>query len=550
MNIDLPISELNEIENFNDQDLSPKLSGFFRAHKRNPIALNRLGNILCKRNMFVEARSAYQAAIEVNPNDHHAWNNKAYSEKKLYMYTAALLSHRKALQLKPDFFEGYLFLADLLNHLERYPEALEALAQCHRLDPNINSQYVTLSQVHLSMGNVLEASRNINLASLLEPSSVSIKIMKASIEIDSGNLIGARDLLAELIYNSTSSVNSAYCEAHYLFSRLEDYSQGSNHIVILENILNSDNLSDEMEAQICFALYKAKHEQKEYAQAINLLGQGNEAIRRKTSWSFDRHVDLHRSIVRCYDNVRGLEVDEVHCPKMLFIVGMPRSGTTLMERILSMHDYVKPLGERRLASNLLMPVINDGTVTSEKLRQFTQSYCNALNAKNENIIFIDKMPHNFRLLGLILKALPGARAINMIRDPRDVCWSNYCHKFEEPGLGYSTDLNETVDFYSEYSEFMRVWRMDFSSRILDVSYENLTDNLEFEVRRVSDFLEIEFDVACLSLSKSSYTARTASRTQVKEPIKRSLVHAWTPYRDICDEAWKKLSHVSEMKRYT
>jgi len=228
-------------------------------------------------------------------------------------------------------------------------------------------------------------------------------------------------------------------------------------------------------------------------------------------------------------------------PSPIFVVGMPRSGTTLVEQILASHPNVTGMGEltefQKLLDDLIFPLPQDGClpISREKFEKLGSRYLSSvtpLSCGSPNVV--DKMPGNFFFLGFIVNALPNSRIIHVRRDPVDTCISIYSKLFAGT-QGYSYDLSELGRYYGYYRQITDHWRKILPARnLLEVEYEAVVQNTEQEVRRMLEFLELPWDDACLQPHKAGTLVMTASVFQVRQPIYKTSIgkrEAYLPYLD-------------------
>ena len=223
-----------------------------------------------------------------------------------------------------------------------------------------------------------------------------------------------------------------------------------------------------------------------------------------------------------------------HTP--IFILGMPRSGTTLVEQIVSSHsevtgagelDYVSQFGSQ-LAAGLTAP-------TLEAVSVFRERYLAELAKRADGQAFItDKMPQNFRYIALICAAFPEAKIVHVQRNAEATCWSNFKHYFASKGLGYSYNLADTVKYYGLYKDLMHFWSQSYSDRIYNLDYDKLTEDQEPETRRLIEYLELNWEDACLAPQNNKRSVKTASQQQVRQKVYKGSSQAWRKYEPFLD----------------
>ena len=215
----------------------------------------------------------------------------------------------------------------------------------------------------------------------------------------------------------------------------------------------------------------------------------------------------------------------------IFILGMPRSGTTLLEQIISAHSEVRGAGELKDLGQLGgMISLGNQSASPEKLLEVRKSYLQKLSRLSGGKKFVtDKMPQNFLYIGLISTVFPEAKIIHVRRDPAATCWSNFKHYFSADGLGYSYNLKDTVRYFKLYQDLMNFWDKTLDFKIYDLNYEALTVHQEQETKRLIEYLELDWEEACLAPQKNKRNIRTASQLQIREKVYKGSSDVWRKF---------------------
>ncbi len=216
----------------------------------------------------------------------------------------------------------------------------------------------------------------------------------------------------------------------------------------------------------------------------------------------------------------------------IFLVGMPRSGTTLVEQIISSHALVTGAGELVFANQFGASIARGvSKVDAKSLSSFREKYLAELQREsNGNLFVTDKMPNNFRYIGLIVSALPEAKIIHVKRNPAAVCWANYKQYFYSKTLGYCYSLNDVVSYYRLYEDLMEFWEKSLSKNIYTLDYELLTVNQEDETRKLIEYLDLDWDEKCLFPQNNKRSVSTASNTQVRKKVYQGSSRQWEKYK--------------------
>ena len=304
--------------------------------------------------------------------------------------------------------------------------------------------------------------------------------------------------------------------------------------------------------QLSYALSKAYGDLAEYSKSFSYLEDGNSIRAKELNYSVDNDRILFSKIKEIFAT-RNQDLDYIPDDNKtighIFIVGMPRSGTSLVEQILATHADVYGAGELETLGRIARPIIsrlvdNDVIKLSEyDVSMIHNGYINDIGLLNinENIVS-DKMPLNFQWIGFILLAFPTAKIINLNRDPMATCWSIYKHFFSSNGNGYAYDMYDLSEFYKLYVDLMSFWRDRFSNSIYDISYEKLTINQEEETRKLLKFCGLKWDKRCLDFHKTKRVVKTASSTQVRKKMYKGSSEAWKKYERYLQPLIDALEH--------
>ena len=227
----------------------------------------------------------------------------------------------------------------------------------------------------------------------------------------------------------------------------------------------------------------------------------------------------------------------------IFIVGMPRSGTTLVEQIISSHSQVTGAGELSFVEQFggsLARGLSEINTTS--LLGFREHYLNRLKdfAKG-NLIVTDKMPQNFRYIGLLIAAFPESRIVHVKRNPAAVCWANYKQYFSSKSLGYPYALEDVISYHKSYENLMEFWGNTLSERIHNLDYELLVESQESETLRLIKYLGLDWDEQCLSPQNNTRSVATASNVQIRKKVYQGSSQQWKKYKPFLDGALDELS---------
>jgi len=456
---------------------------------RNDKALLHLATVLLDAHKNDEAAATIERAFALNPNSHDVLNvmgRIAFERDKL---EEALAYHRRALELKPDLADALNNMGNVLKELGRFDEAREAYLKSLAIDPKSTGTYVNLA--------------------------------------DS-----------------------------------KKFAVGDPHLAAMEAIeQGGEPLSDTDRLQLDFALAKAYADIKDYKRSFAHLARANAAKRAQIAYDETDVLGLFDRIESVFTPALIAQKSAVGDPTRLpiFVIGMPRSGTTLVEQILASHPEVHGAGELRTLNEVLSDVRGpDGGVVpypdyvraldARALRQIAARYLEGLRKNAPEAKHItDKMPSNYYFAGLIHLAMPNAIIIHTIRDPVDTCISCFSKLFAAE-QNHTYDLAELGRYHRRYRQLMAHWRRVLpKGRILDVRYEDVVADLEGQARRIIAHCGLPWSEACLSFHETERPVRTASASQVRQPIYRTAVGRWRVYEEFLGPLLEALGPLDEAK---
>lgn len=446
-------------------------------------------------------------------------------------------SYQQALNQQPDNIEFLCSYANTLSALGLYEQAMTQIKKALKIEINNEDICITRGFIHLSLGQLDEAFDCCEQILKITPQHEKAMSLAASVYEKKGDAKLAYRYLAPLLEKefpglnavlSFASISSALKLVDKAIEYLEQYLQ------------NNSNVSLRNQSRLHFALGKAYDSQKNYEPAFKNYHTANKSKRaifdiRNTREEVDAQVNVFS--FRFSDH---LAKSSIHSSRPIFIVGMPRSGTSLVEQILASHPQVAGAGELSDISNLAasMPQI-DGLknlypqcltqIDSKQLDSMAQVYLNRLSDVDDKTLHVtDKMPGNYMHLGLIQLLFPDARIIHCIRDPLDTCLSCYFQDFSQ-NHPWIYNLQDTGRMHLEYQRLMQHWKNVLNIPILDVCYEELVDNQEEISRKIISFCKLEWDESCLQFHKNERFIWTASYQQVRQPMYKKSVARWKNY---------------------
>jgi tetratricopeptide (TPR) repeat protein len=443
------------------------------------------------------------------------------------------------LDLAPAYHAARFDYAQVLIKRHMYPQAreqAERLLAADRLDRNYRTLYA-MTYVGLGMHErAVELYREL-LAGATHPADLHLSIAHSL------KTLGRRDeAIAE--YHAAAATRAGYGDAWWSLANLKTYRFEDAALQQMRAAESAASTSVADRYHLCFALGKALEDRQQYAQSFEYYSRGNALKRCESHYRpevFELNTRLQIEI--CTPEVFARHQDGgAPAADPIFIVGLPRSGSTLIEQILASHSAVEGTQELAEVPRIVVdlqgrdwklenprypPVLTQ--LSAEDYRRLGEKYLSDTRVyRTGKARFIDKMPNNFRHIGLIHLMLPNARIIDARREPMACCFGNFKQLFAS-GQEFAYSIDDIARYYRTYLELMRHWDAVLPGRVLRVQHEDVVNDLEGNVRRLLDYCELEFEPACVEFHKTERSVRTASSEQVRQPIYREGLDQWRHY---------------------
>jgi len=487
------------------------------------------------------AIDSYKQALKIKPDYAEAYNNMGNALKDKRSSVAAIDSYKQALKIKPDYAEAYYNMGSTLDEIGELEAAIDSYKQAIKVKPDYADAYNNMGSALRDKGDPEAAIDSYKQALKIKPDYAEAYYNMGISLNDKGDTESAINS-----YNQALKIKPNYAEVYKNISYLKRYKERDENFIKMQSLCLDRGSSDEQLCHLNFALSKASEDLNEIEQSFNYLKMGNEIRTKIISYDIKQDIELFSQLKKAYPSIALQSTVETSELKPIFILGMPRSGTTLVEQVVSSHSKVTGAGEliyvsrfgRSIARGLIKP--NDQIILGFKKR-----YIEALKLRSDvKSIVTDKMPHNFLYVGLIFSAFPDAKVIHVNRNPAATCWSNYKHYFTTKGLGYSYDLDDTVAYFGLYKDLMQFWLDHYGDQIYNLNYEDLTINQDAETRKLIHYLELKWEDDCLSPQKNKRAVQTASQQQVRQKIYQDSSQQWCKFKPYLNGAFDKLTELN------
>jgi tetratricopeptide (TPR) repeat protein len=505
------------------------------------VAHNNMGIRLQELGKLNESEASYRQAIALKPDYVEAHYNLGVTLQGIGSLEEAEACYRQSIALKPDFAEAHYNLGNRLHELGRLDETEASYKQAIEVKPEF-------AEAHNNLGITLQELGKLDEAEACHRQALALKPDYAEAHYNLGVTLQSQGRLdeAEASYRQATTWKPDYTEAHRNLAATKKFSFKDEQFVQMQALYRDPATLKKNRCHICFALAKASEDLEDYATAFQFYVEGNALRKKQLGYDKAQDKQLFQKLKASYPLIAAHSLEpDIFAPKHapIFIVGMPRSGTTLVEQIISSHPMVTGAGELGLVSQFGSSLaFGQSSADVKALKTFRQQYLDALKQRSKGkAIVTDKMPQNFYFLGLIAAAFPEARIVHVKRDPAAVCWANYSKYFVLDGLDYCYDLDDILHYQELYKDLMKYWHQALPDRIYDLNYEVLTEDQEDQTRKLISHAGLDWDDGCLLPQRNDRPVATASNVQVREKVYQGSSDRWKRYKPYLNDALDRLS---------
>jgi len=454
-------------------------------------------------------------------------------------FAISILTKTVAYNPKNPVCRGYL--ADLLSQIGRFAEAIphyeEELALSGK-NRKFDADMLLLNTAiaYMNAGNPLKAIDKLKMAIENNSKNTLIYYNLASTYQALGEIEKAKEFAIKSL-----EIDPLYSKSLYILSIIDKSFFSTELIEKIRDRANDQGSPIEDRIYLSFTLYSILKAAGKFDESFAFLEVGNKLKRQTTHYNLAKQVEYFRKVREILSKFLSINNAAIPPINPIFIIGMPRSGTTLIEQIIASHKEVTAGGEISIINQIVQSIMNEiysttppneiSALSADNLQKYSQFYMAGIqyllhgNARS----ITDKMPQNFLYLGLIKSIFPNAKIIHCMRNPIATAFSCYETLFTARGQEFSNDLEELGRFYLFYQETISHWKAMIPSSILDVQYENIISNQEDETRRILEFCGLQWDDNCLEFYKTTRTVSTASVMQVRKPLYKSSLTMWKNY---------------------
>ena len=530
------------IENDREEESDQVIQNFFESDKTYGDLYKGIRHVKAGRLKLAE--ESYKKVLKKDKNNIDALRLLGLLAFKTKDYEIAERLFLKVLQLDPSFSLAWDNLAKLYRIQNKLLKSIPAFENLIKLDPRNFEALVSLGTVFIKLSKYHEGIK-------LYEESLKIKPENPRVYLSLGHAlktIGERKK-SEAAYQNAIKYFSLSGEAYWSLANLKTYEFSDKEIINMESSLTKNIHPNEM-TQMHFALGKAYESKRQFDKSFKHYAEGNWQQRKQISYNAEDYKISIDELIDFFDKNKNLynAKAQSNFDDPIFILGLPRSGSTMIEQILSSHSLIE--GTQELPN--ILTISRDIKLIDQKkgypnnLLGLDQSSFDDLGkkyidetkwARSSTPYFIDKMPNNFVHIGLIKLILPKAKIIDARRNPMDTCFSCFKQYFAK-GQHFTYDLDDIARYYKDYVRLMDYWKQLFPEEIFTINYEQVIDNPNDRIRDLLEFCNVKFEDSCINFHKSKRPVKTASSEQVRQPMYKTGLDYWKNYSNNLDTLLK------------
>jgi tetratricopeptide (TPR) repeat protein len=505
-----------------------------------PAELQTVSSLIFEDKLFI-AEQICRQFLKLQPHHKEAMRLLADIGNKLQILDEAEFLLESCVEFYPDYHRARLDYVQVLHKRQKFKLALEHAQTLHHAEPRNVLYEVTLAAEQQAIGNFDEALYIYD--QLLTREGKLPRVYSAR-----GHALKTIGRTADAVesYREAYRCKPDYGDAYWSLANLKTYQFTDTEIELMHTQESDPGIDSNDRVHLCFALGKALEDRKSYLEAFSYYDKGNRLKLHHSSYRPESvETELQRQEQLCDAQFFGQRSNSgCRSTAPIFIVGLPRAGSTLLEQILASHSQVDGTmelaniiglanrlnGKKRRQEETPYPGIL-ADLSAEQLLKMGETFIEDTQLhRQDGNFFVDKMPNNFRHIALIHLILPNAKIIDARRHPMACCFSGFKQLFAE-GQEFSYGLEEIGRYYRAYVDVMAHWDEVLPGRILRVQHEDVIDDLETQVRRLLDYCGLPFEQACVDFHETDRAVRTPSSEQVRQPIYKSGMEQWTHFAE-------------------
>ena len=489
------------------------LKNYFKAEQflkkviniHNTDELNYLyGNILKIQNKFYEAIDLYKRAISLNNKFSEAYNNLANTQKKIGDNENAKNNYIQAIKSNKSNFGAFFNLANLYRSEKKFEKAIENYKQVLKLNPQYVESMNNIGSINLILGNFENG----------------IKYFKEAIEIDK--------------FNS---------ESYYNYVSAKKILENDEIFIKLKNLVEEEKLPEVQNFKMYYSLSKSYFDIGNKDLAFKYLELASNFKLREIENSYKKQSKDFKQIKEYFKTSKKIsELSNNFKTIPIFILGMPRSGTSLIEQIISNHSSVHGGGEL----DILPFVVENSSWKKNQnfidtVKFIRNEYFSKISKISEKKFITDKLPGNFKWIGFILNAMPESKILHLERNPMAICWSIYKSEFNNPDMAFTYSQKYIAEYYLLYKDLMNFWKNKYPSQFINITYERFVEDYQNNIKKIFQKLDLEWEDHLLEFYKNKRPVETSSFQQVRKKIYQKSSEEWKKYKNFLKPMMEVLS---------
>ena len=498
---------INNFNANNNEFVISKTKSYLKKFPRVAILYNLLGSSYQKIGKQEDAINIFKTALKIDPNNISFSNNLGNSYKYMLDYKKAETIFNNVIEKNPKYINAYINLGNLKRDVNNFDEAINLYEKANKISPNNYIILYSLALAHQGIGN----------------HEIAIDLAKKVL-----------------------SLNPKFTKADYLISQSQKYKDDNWHYKELVKKIEDKNFNGLEKVNLCFSIAKANDDLNKIEESFKYLKIGNDLSKTLNKYDLDKDKKLFGSVKKVFQDIDFYSFKHNEPNKIIFVLGMPRSGTSLVEQIISAHDDVIGGGEMPILPNIIKKnflednqlknnIIIETIKNPHQKRNILDQYNNYINYFNigEKYI-IDKSLINFFWIGFIKIFFPNSKIIHCFREPKDNCLSIYKNLFEE-SMKFSYDQNDLIEFYKMYQDLMNFWQVKKNINLINVSYESLITDNKNEIKRIIKECDLNWNEKCLFHYKNKNPIKTMSTAQARKPVYKTSINSFDKYKIFLDK---------------
>ena len=467
--------------------------------RKHQLFFNLLSVAYQKNGEIEKSIDVMREALSLNPNHPNFLNNIGMSFYKLHKYSEAKKYYEKGLEID----NRHLHILNNLGNLKRETNKIEESIEYYKKVLSIQKDAVP------TLFNLAGIYRITN------QKEESKKYCKRILEL-----------------------NKKLTDADRQYSLVHIYVENDPHLNEMLKKINDDDLNNLEKIHLYHGIHKAYEDIQDYKNAFKFLKTGNKLLKKETKYNFSKDEKRINNYINLYKKIKHFKSSDAH-RGLIFIVGMPRSGSSLIEQILSSHKNVFGGGEIPYIQEIVNKIISEKKIDASLIDNYRNNYLSLIaELDDSSSVFTDKELLNFYNVGLILILFPKAKIINCTRDPIDNCWSIYKNYFPIK-TQFVNDFKDISKFYKLYLNTMSFWQKEFPKNIFQLNYETLVENPKDQIEKIINFCDLEWDENVMRHHKSSRIVRTLSFDQANKPISKKVSNTIKNYKSMIGDLVKE-----------